>query len=837
MTGRYGQLTYTSFDKPGSAAGGWQIKQVGGALSADETQTLVSGVRTMLDPVEPLPNYPTPEELERGPRRLAYWRLDEGTAGYWHTVPAGADSTGRPGNIFAHAVLDRDPDAIPRHRPIQRWRAAQWLCPYGASAVARAMLPGEAPGPAEVVTRDSVIAFALDTSTWRLATLFGLLDAVAAALAGGAPVVLGVESADAAAQWIGLVSFLMSPGTAAWMNFSTFERPEQLPLARRSHQHLTAVPVADLAAVPAGVVAIDETATLSLGELGAEPHRTESGQPITVTAWSAMAQVVLLEQHSARRMLDDIDRYAAQTDDRGLQPAWPMAMAVAADGEFADAHAEAHSVIAAYSPRDVAIDSTAGRTISGVMAALVGTTTAEAWRAVQQAPWGPAAEHADLTYVCRAIADDTWLDQLGPIPVGPRPFQGTLVPPELSAAIEPALERARAVGSYQVVRLVDFLTRAGVDDERLVTALRCDVLGHLCDPESGPHLIHRLGQRIGAETRVALAAESLKATGHRDGIPGLTNDVLAWLAAGVSAPASSELARALPWDPTWNRAALRGALSQQVGPSNAADRCAWLWWLRICGSPRFEQMAAAAVWEPAELLAAAGGAPPGLSVLPTLVGAPDSTALTELASVVRDANSEDTAVACAAVRLLEPRIWLEDGHIETEQGAYTPHWNAVLEALGPERVHPDFAVRLLTLAMLGSIFDQPYPTACAALAADPGLGAAAVAQLVALVDDQVIVPAAVIAASLVRTGATEEDAEAAGNSSVEGLLAQAAQQLAAASEFSEQDVAEAASLMAQMSGIEPDGGVLRRNRKMVARLLARGTAAQPSLASRIRGSR
>ena len=85
------------------------------------------------------------------------------------------------------------------------------------------------------MTKDSVVAFALDTSTWRLATLFGLLDAVAAALDGGAPVVLGVESVDAAAQWIGLVSFLMSPGTAARLNFSTFDRADQLGLARTEH--------------------------------------------------------------------------------------------------------------------------------------------------------------------------------------------------------------------------------------------------------------------------------------------------------------------------------------------------------------------------------------------------------------------------------------------------------------------------------------------------------------------------------------------------------------------------------------------------------------------------
>ena len=241
MNTRYGQLAYTSFDAPGSA-GGWQIKQVAGALSAGETQTLLAGMRTAFDAVEPLPAYPTPEQLERGPRRLAYRRIDASTAAYWHTVPAGSDSTGRPGNVFAHAVLDRTAEAEPQHRPIQWWRSPRWVCPYGAAAVARAVLPDEVPGPAAAVTKDSVLTFALDTSTWRLATLFGLLDAVAAALDGGPPVVLGVESTDAAAQWIGLVSFLMSPGTAALLNFSTFDRADQVAAALQSKQHLTAVP-------------------------------------------------------------------------------------------------------------------------------------------------------------------------------------------------------------------------------------------------------------------------------------------------------------------------------------------------------------------------------------------------------------------------------------------------------------------------------------------------------------------------------------------------------------------------------------------------------------------
>jgi hypothetical protein len=832
MTTRYGQLAYTSYDKADSA-GGWQIKQISGALSEDEVQTLVAGVRTTFDPVDPLPSYPTPEQLERGPRRLAYRHIDARRAGYWHTVPAGSDSTGRPGNVFAHAVLDRTPDAAPRHRPIQRWRSPLWVCPYGAVAVARAALSDEAPGPAAAVTKDSVVAFALDTSTWRLATLFGLLDAVAAALDGGAPVVLGVETADAAAQWIGLVSFLMSPGTAARLNFSTFDRADQLGLALQSEQHLTAVPVVDLAAVPAGVVVLDETATLSLGELAGEPHRTATGQPIAVTPWSAMAQVVLLEPGSARAVLDDIDRFASQIEDTALPPAWPMAMAVAAADEYADAHAEAHSVIAAHTPRGARPGSAVDATMTEVMTALVGSSTADAWDAVQHAPPGSASARADLTYLRRAVKDDMWLSQLGPVPVGPRRIHRP--PTELLAEVDSALEQARDVGPDQVLRLVDFLMRAGVDDERCSAALNRDVVASLCHPKSGPRLVHRLGQRIGTEARLALAAESLKAAGHRDGFTELSDGVLDWLAAGITAPGPSELSQARPWDDVWNRAALRGARAQHLGAADAGDRCVWLWWLRICGSERFEQMAAEEVWEPAELLAAAGGAPPGLSAVPTLVGAPDSAALAELAAAVVKANAEDTAVACAYVRLLEPRIWLQEGRIESYLPAYSPHVDAALMVLGPDRLHPDFAVRLLTLGVVATIAGQSYLAGCAALAAEPALAADAVAQVLTLVHDHVITPAAVVAASLVRTAAHRESGEPA--SGVDELLARTAQQLAVTRDFADQEIEDAAVLMARMSGDDPDGSSLRRNRKLVAKLVTRRAQAQPSLATHFRENR
>ena len=143
------------------------------------------------------------------------------------------------------------------------------------------------------------------------------------------------------------------------------------------------------------------------------------------------------------------------------------------------------------------------------------------------------------------------------------------MPAELSAAVGPALEQARGVGPDQVVRLVDFLMRAGVDDEQLSAALSRDVVASLCDPQSGPRLIHRLGQRIGTEARLALAAESLKVTGHRDGLTELSDEVLDWLAEGITAPAPSELTQAAPLERHLEPCgAARGAR-----PTPGASRC------------------------------------------------------------------------------------------------------------------------------------------------------------------------------------------------------------------------------------------------------------------------
>ncbi|MGV0810661.1 hypothetical protein ABQF34_01745 [Mycolicibacterium boenickei] len=818
MTSRYGQLAYTSFDAVGTT-GGWQVKETSGGLTQAETQSLLAGVRTVFRPMGAPPDFPTPEQLEEGPRRLAYRHLEDG-AGYWHTFPAGADSTGRPGNVFAHVLLDRAPETHPRYRAIQWWRAPHWLRPYGAAAVARAALPGELPELGSVVTKDSVVAFALDPSTWRLATLFALLDAVASALAGGPTVVLGVRSPDTAAQWIGLVSFLMSPGTAAGLSFSTFDRADQV--APHNGQVLSAVPLEDLDAVEPGMVVISESETVSLGELGGDPHCTARGQRIPVTRWSVMAQVVLLDAGSARRVLDDIDTLSTQVRDDGLHAAWPMAMAVAQRPEFADAQAEAHEVIAAHSPSGALVGSEAAHILAEVLAGVVGATTADAWRASHALPEGAGAAFADATYLARAIADDAWLAQSGPIPLGPRMFHGKPIPSLLRAAIGPALERSSGRGPDRLLRVVDLLLRAGVADDRLQVALADGVLPGLADP--GVRAL------IGADDRLSLAALLLR-DGDAEG-SAIGDDVLDWLAEAAAVPEPAELAGAQPWDSVWIRAALRGLRTRRRGASHPGDHGAQLWWLRTTEPGSFEAAAAASVWNPSDLLLAVGAEPlPGTAALRTLVGAADSPALFQLAGKVIDDNGDNAAVACAAVRHIEPREWLHQRYLHTHQSSYVPLWDQLLTGLEPGAVHSDFSVRLLAFALLGVLAAQPYPQACNTLAAETGYGTQAVARVLPLVDGGQLSPVTVVAISLLRAAAAEAAERVLDPmDQLAGVLAgQVAATMAGA------DAESVVVLMAQLSG-DSSEGTMRGYRKMVNRLQTRRSE-HPSLAERLRGSR
>lgn len=853
MTGRYSQLTYTSVDRTGfdRAGGGWQIQHTTGDLSAADTERLVAGVRTSFNPEPPLPEYPSPEQLESGPRRLAYRRWPDGAAGYWHTVPAGTDATGRPGNVFAHVVLDRTPETAPVGRPIQRWRAPEWLRPYGAAAVGAATLPTQPPGPGDTVTKDSVLDFALDTATWRLGTLLGVLDAVAAALAGGPPVVLGVQSVDTAAQWIGLVSFLMSAGTAGTLNFSTFDRADQLGVALESRQHLTAVPVADLPVVPAGVLTIDETAILSLGELGGEPHRTSTGQPIEVTPWSVLAQAALLEPGSARWVLDDLDVHAAAVADRGLHPAWPLAVTIAGDDRFADAHPEAQAVLAEHSPAGIDPNTSVGVAVSDALTALLGQSTADAWAVVARGLSGASGALAVRTYLDRALTDDTWLDQLGPVPAPTDAYLGQPTPEELRAALGPALQEAAAAGPQRVLTLVDLLLRSGIDDDRVRAVITDLVAPQVVDPQSGAQLARRFGGgRLGARTRLAIAAAALRIAGQRDGHTGIADAVLDWLGEDLTMPAAAELLSAQPWDPVWTRAALCGARSRgsarlrgdgagaggtevKLGPPNETggaegDPFTRLWWLTVCGSPRRDALVAGRVWEPTQLLVTGAGTLGALTI-PTLLGAPDSDALQRLANAVLAVGDNPDAVACATIRARTAADWVSAGDLDRYQPDYLSRWDSAVAAMpgSPTEVHDDAAARLAVLCALGTLRGHRHPARLGALAARPAVSHRTVEQLIELTDRGVIAPVGVVAAGLLWAREGEPSAE----DGIDAAFTVAADRLARTRDFSEDDVDGVAGMMVRLAGPEDGGSSLRRYRKIVHKLLARRADVQPTPAA------
>ncbi|MBS9533714.1 hypothetical protein KIH27_08960 [Mycobacterium sp. M1] len=833
MSTRYGQLSYTSFDGAGTA-GGWQIKQSVGDLSEAETELLVSGVRTVFRPAEPLPEYPSGEQLDAAPRRLAYGRSPDGAGAYWHSVAAGADSTGRPGNVFAHTVLDRTPDAGPVLRPIELWRSPEWLRPYGAAAVAAATLPVGPPAVGRCVTKDSVVAFALDTVTWRLPTLLGLLDAVAAALDGGAPVVLGAESADSAAQWIGLVSFLMSAGTAAALSFSTFDRADQLPAALHSGQHLTAVPLIDAEALPAGTVFIDETALLSLGELGGQPHCTSTGQQIEVTTWSVLAQEVLLDQDEAREILDSIDRFAAATPDRGLHPAWPLAMAVASNGAFADAHPEARQVITAHSPAGVTVDSAAAQVIRETLAELVGDTTADAWKAVEQNLTGYAADYATRTYLCRAVADDGWLGQPGPVPMGGRSYRGRPVPEDVSAALGPALERARTDGDGPLITLADLLVRAGIEDGRVGAVL--DGFAHrLADPQAGPTLIETLGDRVGPQARIAAAAPTVRAALQNDGTTTLSTPVVDWLTGGLTMPTPDELQSAERFDEIWMRAAVCGLRADRHGSTGEADRFARLWWLAACNSPRRAEIAAGRVWAPEQLLAIGVAGCDSAMLLSTLLGTVDGDPLLRLCDAVLTANADDYTVSCAMLRRFDAAAWVQRDYIDVYLRAYLPLWDSVLAQIPADQVHRDFAVRLVTVAAVAGALGLPRPHSAEVLAADEAVAGVVAQEIMALVEHRVISAVAVVAASLVPAASGEAGTDGSPRG-IDAVLAAAGEVSIAVGHVTENDEETVAEMLAKTIGDGTEGSASRRYRKLVHNLFARRGDVRPPASSWMHGS-
>lgn len=346
---RYAQLVYTSYDD-GGGRGGWQVKDEEGGLGPAVRASLVANVVTRFDLEPALPEFPTPEQIAYRPARLSRLVLDDGVAALWHTVDAGRDASGRPGNVFAHVLVDRRRWEPAPFRPIELWRSSFWLRPYGVAEVAAATLVrGATPVPNPALSVDAVVAFLLDGPTDRQGVFRVLLDAVAAALDGGPGVVLGTDDHDRAASWIAAVSHFLSPGLAQRLSWTTHDSPETVAVDIARGVHLIAVrrdrlPERDRFD---GVV-VDELEEPYLGDPGGR-HEVARGR-IPVTPWSVLAEGVLVDEAIARRVLARQDVLAAALGDDVASPSWPIAAAVVEEAALAEFHPDAWRVIAFDAP-------------------------------------------------------------------------------------------------------------------------------------------------------------------------------------------------------------------------------------------------------------------------------------------------------------------------------------------------------------------------------------------------------------------------------------------------------------------------------------------------------
>ena len=597
--GRYGALTYTSYDA-GGAAGGWQIKQQRGLTEA-EAVLLRSRVSTLFDPGFPMPRFPSPAEVAALPRRLVYAPVPGGTA-WWHTATAGTDASGRPGNVFAHVVLDRAPAKPSAMRPIELWRAPGWLAPYGADAVIEADFSAVEPIPGDAVAARAVVDFLFDPEhVFRLATLGALLDACAAAMAGGLRVVLATETTDRAAMWIAAVSRLMDPRLArCGFFFSTLERQGTLGPVFQQGVQLACVPLDDAdRVVPGdGAVVLDEMERIEIGDLSGRPHRTSRGYEIAATEWSVMAQVMLLNPGSAEVTMQRVDALTEDLPSLGGEPAWALALAVSHNPDtFTDAAGEAARVLARSSPADLP----EMRSIE-VAALLSGELAASPEAALAALMESVGAQHPNelMTrlllglYAAQALASLEWLIRELPSERQRLPAVALTdsVATELVQLARAALgwirggtvltDNERGVASGRLANLVAQLKLGdrALDEElwdtldwlvyRLVvddTAALIAELGPFEEMTQASFLRPKVEREL--ETNVAVRAEKV---GHR-----LTTDVLVWLYPEPPAPLPVEEGLALDGHRLEAEFAARFAAWQPASGRYAAYRPLAVW--------------------------------------------------------------------------------------------------------------------------------------------------------------------------------------------------------------------------------------------------------------------
>ncbi|WP_396909623.1 hypothetical protein [Mycolicibacterium sp.] len=587
----YGQLLYTSFDDPSGVGGGWQVKDENGELTAEERELLTARVVTTFDVDPVLPQFPTADQIAGRPARLAYAPTGSGAAAYWHTVDAGNDATGRPGNVMAHILLDREINAASAHRPVQLWNSPHWRRPYGPAEVLATELDVDVPHPNPDITAATAIHFLTGTAVDRQGTFRVLLDAVYAAMTGGPKVVLLTGDNTTGPLWIAAVSFFMSPGTSRRFSWSTHDKPPLAVTDLRRGMHLVVMPRGSAPELPDGDwIVLDELDEPAVRELGST-HSTGTAQ-VTVTPWSTLAEGVLADETMALQLLNDQDAVAEEVGDHDLSPIWPLAVAVSRRSDLAEFHRDAQHALAEDAPPHITAVGWLDHLVAEATAATAPATLDEARERLAFATErGTGIRHAAMHYLSAALTEPSVSDHhLFDIPTAQ-----VLTPPDWQPALERLWSRIGAhdgdasrdtrvllIAAELLQRLAEpslAVDTAMAAVATKLTAERLDVLyGPAADTVTGLH-------GISAPVRETVLRPALAATAIQRDLKSLPLSVWQWAFSDEDVPTAQRAEP--PANPGAADRALYPSYVRALLSSGVSNRLPTAWCREIAGHAIF----------------------------------------------------------------------------------------------------------------------------------------------------------------------------------------------------------------------------------------------------------
>ncbi|WP_261561817.1 GTPase-associated protein 1-related protein [Frankia tisae] len=211
------QLYYTSCEVGLSGYPGFQFNATSPGIAPELLRRVESF--TAYDPPSSLPYNADAAAIAACPVNLCFSPAEDGTV-LANVVFVGADYSNRFGNYFAHALVTEDTAAdLGEALPIELWGAPVWTSTPVTTSVDLPVLSGQP--PRGQLDRRRVAAF-LQAHGGR-AMLPALLSAAARVVTGERQTIVLVEQdSEAAASWIGAVSYLLPPSLAQRMSFATY---------------------------------------------------------------------------------------------------------------------------------------------------------------------------------------------------------------------------------------------------------------------------------------------------------------------------------------------------------------------------------------------------------------------------------------------------------------------------------------------------------------------------------------------------------------------------------------------------------------------------------------